>query len=269
MRTSLSFSFDAQKCGPISHRRTQSNTVLYQGSYDKARCLLRSYADKTKPRPLLRGVVHGVVSVALAYGILWMRTRSLLLTVAFLCKLCTYACSATFHLYPRGLWSMADETRAFIADIIAVPLSVSGTILPFAGGANGEAVLREGLLALVVLLANVACVIWQCWGQVGLKTPTDRSDTPRTLCICAYSLWSIGMSGVATGFCGAWVGMAGLGIVAVCFADRVAKAHELEPTAPWAIWHTPGVNSFHEDFHLALLGSDLCWLRLALATLGQ
>jgi len=267
LHVSRSFSVESGQCSPRTpHRRSLSDSTTFYGSSVaiKTRPRFRSYADQTKPRPLFRGVVHGGGSIALACGIVWMHTRSPVLALAFLCKLCTYACSATFHLYPRGLWTMADETRAFIADIIAVPLSISGTVLPFAG----EVLVREVGLAGLVLLVNLVCVAWQTAGQVGLQTPVNKSDLPRTICICFYSIWSAGLTGMATGFSGGWLGMTCFAIVALFFANCVAKAHHREPTAPWARWHFPGVNSFHEDFHLALLGSDLCWLALALSRLS-
>ena len=41
---------------------------------------------------------------------------------------------------------------------------------------------------------------------------------------------------------------------------RASTAHSEEPTAKWARWHVLGVWGFHEDFHIALLGAELCWL---------
>jgi len=179
------------------------------------------------------------------------------LSLALLLKLCTYACSATFHLFPFP--NMKHETRSFVADISAVPLSAVGGLVPFISY-EPLAVAWEATLAAVVIITNAACVAWQTCGQVGLATPVGRSDTPRTLCVCLYATRSFVVIGFATGFSCAWMGMVLSLVMSAVLADVVARAHSEEPTAKWARWHVLGVWGFHEDFHIALLGAELCWL---------
>lgn len=221
----------------------------------------RSYSDATKPRPLLRGTVHGCVSLSIAIALVALLRAEMMpkLSLALLLKLATYASSATFHLFPFP--NMKHETRCFIADIAAVPLSAVGSIVPFVVESNAK---LEICLAVGTLLANAVCVAQQTRGQIGLATPSGRSDVPRTVCVCLYVVHSFVVTGRASSFCAAWVAMLLLSAASVVFADFVAKAHAEEPTARWARWHREGWWSFHEDFHLALLGVDLCWLVLAL-----
>jgi len=252
--------------GCAHHRRTPSKGCATSG-LDASQRYRRCYSDASKPRPLLRGSVHGFVSFALVLALVVLGTRMPRMSFALFLKLCTYASSATFHLFPWSIsprHGMKHEMRCFVADICAVPLAVIGGTLPFIAEAHHG---REALLAAAAFLLNAGCVAWQTRGQVGLATPADRSDVPRTIVIALYTTHSILKLGLTSGFCVTWVAMLLALIVSITLADLVSKAHAEEPSAKWAAWHVPGVWSFHEDFHVALLVSDAFWLVLALRVL--
>eukprot|EP00322_Chrysochromulina_rotalis_P021308 CAMPEP_0115849866 /NCGR_PEP_ID=MMETSP0287-20121206/11671_1 /TAXON_ID=412157 /ORGANISM="Chrysochromulina rotalis, Strain UIO044" /LENGTH=191 /DNA_ID=CAMNT_0003303849 /DNA_START=382 /DNA_END=957 /DNA_ORIENTATION=+ len=181
------------------------------------------------------------------------------LSVALLCKLGLYSSSAMFHLYPYA--RMADERRAFIADLLAVPLSAYGCIMPFLASHN---VKREVGIGIAVLLANAFCVAWQTRGQVGLRTPPGRSDVPRLVVVTLYLVWCLGFIGMASSFSPLWVVLVLMTVFGAHLADGISKQHEEEPTAPWGLWHMKGIYSAHEDFHVVLLAADVLWLTLAL-----
>ena len=219
----------------------------------------RRYADG-KPRPLCRGALHGLLSLALLGGIVFYPERRL--AIGFAGKFITYSASATFHLYPFA--TIEGVTRAFIADVLCVPFSVCGALAPFVGGDDAASQAR---LAVGILTVNMAAVTRQCWGQVGLRTPKGRTELPRSFVVGAYSVYALGYVGLKAGFRGAWIPMVVLLLLASSVATIVTEAHDFEPTSRHAIWHVPGVWSFHEDFHLLLFGSDIAWLALALGYL--
>ena len=130
----------------------------------------RHYVDG-KPRPLFRGVLHGLLSVALAACLLSTSIWNLpAFSLAFAGKFVTYAASATFHLYPFS--SVSAVTKAFVADLICVPFSASPCGAIFAGSRRRS----RALFAGTVLLFNAVAVLWQTHNQIGLKTRDDRSD---------------------------------------------------------------------------------------------
>ena len=222
-------------------------------------CRRLVYADG-KPRPLLRGALHGCLSVALLGGVPYaIALGHPELAIGLLGKLITYAASATFHLYPFA--TVRGVTAAFVADIACVPFSLCGSALAFA---TSDSVVREACIALLALVLNGLAIAWQCQGQEGLRTRSDRSDTPRSAIVAVYSLWVSVFVGLSAGFGGLWPPCVALALLAGLLSGPVTEAHHLEPTHRWARWHRPGVWSLHEDFHLALALSDACWLVLAI-----
>ena len=219
------------------------------------------YADG-KPRPQCRGALHGVLSVALLSGIVFSERSSL--TLGLTGKLITYSASATFHLYPFE--TVDGVTRAFVVDVLCVPFSVCGALAPFVTNDDGP---LQARLAVGVVVVNAAAVARQCRGQVGLRTPTDRTELPRSVVVGVYSVYALGYVGLRAGFWGAWIPMFVLLVLATSVATAVTEAHDLEPTSRHALWHTPGMWSFHEDFHLLLFASDVAWLVLAIGYLAE
>ena len=290
-------------------------------------CRARQYADR-KPRPLFRGVLHALLGPALLAGAAaGFALGQYALALGLLLKAFTYCASAVFHVYPfasaRGgaahltpracvaftphsPHTSSDEhqptpcavTRAFALDLLCVPCSVCGALAPFVAPpsaadrwlpSDAAAVGREGVLAAAVLALNACAVLWQTRGQLGLRTPPGRSDTPRSVVVGAYSCWALAFVGLRAGFDGTWaVGDAPpmppvshrngppstpahppqallvLLLLSVALSLPVTKAHDEEPRLRGVPWHVEGVYGLHEDFHLALAGSDAAWLVLAL-----
>jgi len=125
-------------------------------------------------------------------------------------------------------------------------------------------VLRESLIAAAVIAMNTILAAWQTKGQVGLATPENRSDAPRSFLVALYSLWVGVYVGMRTRWAGLWVAMIVFSIAAAVLSSPVTKAHEEEPISTAVPWHTPQVWSFHEDFHFILAGADGAWLALAI-----
>lgn len=220
-------------------------------------CRVREYADG-KPRPLMRGVLHGLLSLGLLGGAVFSARLFPAICAGLTGKMITYGASALFHLYPFK--TVRTVTRAFVVDIALVPFSVCGAGAAFVTSAS---VVRETCIAGVVVALNLIAVIWQTHGQVGLNTRSDRSDMPRSVIVTMYSIWVLTFVGLSAGFAGMWPPVLALAVLAGLLAGPVGDAHELEPTFGWARWHALGVWSLHEDFHLLLALSDACWLALA------
>ena len=219
----------------------------------------RQYADG-KPRPLLRGVLHGILSLALLSAtVVAAAMGDPGMALGFAGKFATYAASATFHLYPFA--TVTAVTRAFVMDLICVPASACGSIAPFVADTLSD-IVREAGLATGVLLLNAALVLWQTRGQVGLKT--HRSDAPRSALVGAYAAWAFILIGLTAGVGALWGAMLILFLLAAALSLPVTRSHELEPISARVPWHVPGVWSFHEDFHFTLAGADAVWLALAL-----
>ena len=80
----------------------------------------RRYADG-KPRPLFRGVLHGVGSIAFIVGAVVAAIRGDVgLCLGLIGKVATYSASAIFHLYPFK--SVVGVTNAFIIDLIFITI---------------------------------------------------------------------------------------------------------------------------------------------------
>lgn len=245
-------------------RHTRARASTPTSTVQKARkkeiaCELR-YADG-KPKPVLRGVMHGIIAIGVLICVFASRRDSdlpIALPRALLCKACTYGVSAIFHLVPFA--SVRSVIWAFTLDLICVPFAPYGHLIPFADDSS----LASTSAFACVLLLNTALVVWQTQGMTDLRTPVGRTDTPRVAFIAIYSAYAIYRCGAFTGFQLLWWVMLGLWAPAVFCADRVSTAHEHEPTATFAKWHVPGVWSFHEDLHTCIAIGDGVWLMLVL-----
>lgn len=213
----------------------------------------------------MRGVLHGSLSLALAIAIALAAKQHPVLALALLGKLCNYGSSAFFHLYP--FHTIAGETLAYTMDIAAVPLSVVGMSLPFLAYSPFSWAANV-LVAALVILVNVVCVAKQTRGQIGLKPPPDAwSDAPRSVVVGLYTIYVLGLAGVATGFSAPWQLHCLSALCVAYLIDGVNKEHENEPTSSWALHHRSAVWSLHEDMHLMLAVADAAWLAMAVHVL--
>lgn len=225
-----------------------------------------TYTDSTKPRPWCRGMLHGLETVALCIAIAAFWSHSRLVALGLLGKLCNIGASAFFHLYPFR--TTQGETLAYAIDMAAVPFSAVASVIPFIDQ-TAAGMFHELALAATVLVGNAVAVAWQTRGQVGLKPLPGSNDTPRSILVTAYSLYVVIVRiGVASAFSALWASFLFMALLMGLLTNPINAEHEKEPTAPWARWHVRGVYSFHEDFHLVLLVTDLLWLSLALRQQG-
>ena len=141
------------------------------------------------------------------------KPSSTCLSLSLFFKVLTYGASATLHLY--SFTSASSLARAFTMDLLCVPFSAVGSLVPFVhfvekrqrggigeseeggegGGVRGfdETTLSLFLpLTVSLFLVNTACVLHQTAGQVGLKPQLNKSDTPRSAVLAAYVVYAIG-----------------------------------------------------------------------------
>lgn len=221
----------------------------------------KAYADG-KPRPSLRGVLHGGVSLALAASLLAYLvelaagaaapTRGWRIVGLILGKLASYAASGTLHLV--SFRSVGALTRALEVDLVLVSCSIWASSSLFAPSASEWlAVFATGLLFTLV---NCALVLHQFRGHVGLKTPPDRSDVPRSVLLVLQFVSTVGYIGWRYGYRDLWFISTGIYIVSFAVSTPVTAAHEEEPMSEFLPWHRLGRNGFHEDFHILVLVAD-------------
>lgn len=170
---------------------------------------MKKYSDG-KPKPLFRGVVHGVVTTLIAF-ILPALVAALLLgklaprwwaMVGFLLgKGASYFASAFLHLYPFA--TVGGVTTALKIDLMAVPLSIWATPAPEAWLLTYEWCLHLGVGAAVTGV-NAAMVHMQFAGHKGLETPKGRSDAPRTALLVAQFAWACWHIGWHYGYRDLW-----------------------------------------------------------------
>ena len=167
------------------------------------------YADG-KPRPRLRGVLHGVLAAAgvvgtavLAWNIRASRCspRWWPLVGFLLLKTATNSASGLFHLVEYS--SVAAATEALLVDLLFVPCSAWAPAailddyllrsMPLPADAESSSVaaarvffaVHGGLLCLFLL--NAWLVRRQFRGHAGLDTPAGRSDVPRLVVVGVMS----------------------------------------------------------------------------------
>lgn len=206
-------------------------------------------------------MLHTLGTIVWAAGAVWAVTGANFgLALGFAGKSITYGASGFFHRFPFR--TVGGVTAAFVADLLCVPFSACGSLPPFAEASDTT---REVSLAAAVLALNSLCVLVQTRGQRGLRTPAGRSEAPRSAVVGLYTVWAFVFVGLRAGFGGAWAAMVVLAVGAVLLSQPVTAAHEEEPLSHRVPWHTPGVWSFHEDFHLCLAAADAAWVWLALS----
>ncbi len=239
------------------------------------------YADG-KPRPRLRGVLHGVLAAAgvLATAALVWHLRAARcaprwwpLVGFLLLKTATTTASARFHLVEYA--SVAAVTEALLVDLLFVPCSAwaPAAILddfPPGGGGGGRHgaffAVHGGMLCLFLL--NAWLVRRQFRGHAGLDTPKGRSDGPRlavvTVMSAAGSAVVAAHPGMGRGATGVWAwfaASAALNVAGGACGAVVTAAHAeslCRRGTGWFPWHRPDVWGLHEDMHLLLAASDAC-----------
>ena len=221
----------------------------------------RTYSDG-KPRPLLRGVLHGCVSAGLALAALALplalaagalpaaRWWPLLGAVAG--RGAGYGASAALHLVPFA--SAERATVALRLDLALISASIWGAVSPFARDRADWA--RTLAVSAAFASLNGELVRRQFAGHVGLNTPDGRSDAPRSLALAAQFVWTIAAIGRRQGFDAPWAAGVALYLAAFALSAEVTVAHEREPMSPRVPWHRAGRNGFHEDFHALLFAAD-------------
>lgn len=200
------------------------------------------YADGT-PRPMMRGWLHAVFSVAWVTGcglfvVLWQPGLYLMC----MGKLVSYLASANYHLYRSK-----DPTREFAhlcLDYMAIPVSMWASAVPF----QTSFAERIVLWMLMVAVGGNAVVLARCDFRRNLLYALFF-----TACISnmAYHCAKLGRLT-------AWT--CGLSIYWLAFYLSPANKTARRP----APWHHPLVCGWHEDFHLVLLWGDLWFAYLAI-----
>ena len=264
------------------------------------------YADG-KPRPILRGALHGVIAVVgtlLTLALLTEHARWRPFAAFIGLKTVTAAASARFHLSPFR--DAPAARRALIVDLICVPCSIWGNacliaytpIQPAFRGDEAGRTLSMGIHAAMAgcFVINGLLVQYQFSGAttsnavgkddaLSLATPRGRSDGPRMKILVLMSVIAYGAiyvlllrpmashpnphhNGIAS-WC--WAGLA-VSLVGLALAQPVTQAHAEDlswcGTLPWRLWHVKQVWGLHEDMHLAVFVADACWAVFGLCIVG-
>lgn len=236
--------------------------LLFRGTVSKMTAggnfplkLRTTYSDGTT-RPLLRGVLHGVIAVAFVAGTLscsgalltgelesqWW--RFLLLLVG---KLTSYVSSSLFHLFPTERPEM--EAAFLRSDLVTISIAIWAPSGAFAM----DIVEWSVLLAIMVCVTSLNFVLVQ--RQFG--TP-PQSPLARSILLLLYFVFNVLQIGWHYGYRGLWI--AGV----VCYLGGFLLGPPLHHSYRPAFWHAPAFNSWHEDFHLLLGVADVFFLAIAI-----
>lgn len=211
--------------------------------------LPRKYVDK-KPKPLFRGILHGVFSIV--FFLLY--TTNDKLSLLYFGKFISYFASAFFHLYP--FTERKNALRALKLDMIAIPINMHLNIIPFCTLNEKN---HNLLLCIVFTILQIIVVNWQFTASkdYSLETPKGTSEHPRGILLIIQFIYVMLFIGCKMNFSNLWI----LNVILYCSAFilsiPVTMNHLEEPCYPEILpWHTKCMYSLHEDFHLLLLIAD-------------
>mmetsp|Transcript_53053 Transcript_53053/g.68029 ORF Transcript_53053/g.68029 Transcript_53053/m.68029 type:complete len:152 (-) Transcript_53053:258-713(-) len=110
----------------------------------------------------------------------------------------------------------------------------------------------------VITIINAILVYWQFKDHVGLDTPKEKSDVPRTILVVLQFAWAMFHVGSHFGFHSLWYGAGIFYLLGFACSVPVTNAHSQEACLPNIIpWHSIQSYGFHEDFHALLLIADI------------
>ena len=181
------------------------------------------------------------------------------LTALFFGKALSYFASALLHLFPFK--SSLFVTKALKFDLIAIAVSIGFTALPFIN-TRSEGLLVFGLTVGFVII-QLLSVEWQFFRHIGLDTPENRTDIPRNFILIIQFLYTCSLIGKNLGYSNIFWATFVAYAVSFSLAGPVTASHEHEPVVSFFKWHKVKVWSLHEDFHAALLVSDLMMIYMA------
>lgn len=214
-------------------------------------------------RPALRGVLHGIVALALfvlflGYGFailigllpkLWLRFTALLGA-----KLLSYFCSAVLHLYPHP--SMESFNFWLRMDLVGISFAVWAPTAVFLEDARLWLLQFAGVLAVAgwthVLVDNGLAKA----DESDLKK-LDRKRSLRTVINSLFFVWCLLFCGMGYSFQPLWIIGALTYSLGFFLAPPFSRRYSQMP------WHVSGVNGWHEDFHLVVACGDLAFCMMA------
>jgi hypothetical protein len=241
------------------------------------------YADG-KPRPRCRGIFHALFTIfAIIGAILFLYLSSTATTTTtvtkskyqfqlasyLLFKAITTGASAVFHCWP--FTSSNAVTNAFIVDLLCVPFSPIGLYTLIEGKNQGEYDYDEIIVMvhLICFTMNGFAVLYQMKGHIGLDTPKGRSDAYRIVPVTISTVFSIitfcvripyDMHNVLF-----LIGGLLFGCIGSILVGPVTIAHMKNLSKPNVFpWHLHQWWGMHEDMHLFMILSDVCFLMIGL-----
>jgi len=251
---------ELSSCICINKRSSSFRCVGLHSSY--------AWSEGEEHRPLLRGWLHGVLSISvfpvsvaviLAVALDIMPSRWFLMGILLVGNLTSYAASAVLHLVPFQRSETAK--RALKVDIMMIPVRIGVCVVPFFQHLD-EALATIAVHATFVALTAVA---------VGRRPPKFDSSKgvitvgggARTCLIQAqWALVEIQI-GIRVGFDSPlWIASLLIYFVAGwCMVFRGTS---------WRMpWHRPDVYGWHEDFHTFLCLGDLVLVAMAVVHLSS
>jgi len=221
------------------------------------------YADG-KPRPMLRGWLHGFVSIAVIPPLLVAVSVGLVTATLpyrwwtalgfLLGKGLSYAASSVFHLVPFK--SVHRARQGLICDLMMIPVSVWATASPFL--LVPEEWLSAFAIHAVFILLHGLLIKAQFKRDMHLVVP--RPGSPIRLVIFAVQmLVTFAHIGLHYGYLGLWITGVFLYLLSFgAFAPAPgAQKKGIEPMSAYIPWHCLHRNGFHEDFHNVVFLADI------------
>ncbi|CAE7349018.1 unnamed protein product [Symbiodinium sp. CCMP2592] len=220
-------------------------------------------------RPVLRGVLHGLIALLLVPAFLfstlavftghwpeqWWRFSALLGA-----KLLSYFASAALHLYPHQ--SVASFNCWLRVDLVSICFAVWAPTSVFLSDvrlwwlqftvACGVAFLTHALIDSD--LAHES--------EAALQT-LDQKRQIRTAVNSLFFVWCLLFTGIGYKFHGFWI------IGAAFYSLSLVIAPPFSRRYPAMRWHRSGMNGWHEDFHATVAIADAAFVLMAYSFLAE
>jgi len=228
--------------------------------------LARTHYANGWERPMLRGVLHGLIVLLLLPGFIgsclalltgnldtrWWRFAALLAA-----KLGSHFTSSMLHLFPHS--SVISLEAWMKADMVGICFAVWAPTSAFLSGFTEW--LLQFLAASAVASAVYSLVEFECTSsEASLKKPAGRR-LARVILNLLWFVWCLLLIGFKYGFRGLWV------VGAVFYLTAVIISPPFYRMYPELPWHRPKRNGWHEDFHVCVFVADAAFIGMAVEIL--
>ncbi|CAE7763222.1 unnamed protein product [Symbiodinium pilosum] len=220
-------------------------------------------------RPLLRGVLHGLIALLLVPAFLyatlavfcghwaenWWRFSALLGA-----KLVSYFCSAFLHLYPHP--SVPTFNFWLRMDLVSICFAVWAPTSVFLS--DVRLWLLQFSVACAVAFLTYALIDSDLAHESEASLQTlDLKRQIRTAVNTLFFVWCLIFTGISYHFRGLWVCGAAFYSLSLFIAPPFSRRY------PAMRWHSTGLNGWHEDFHTTVAIADTAFVLMAYCFLAE